>query len=425
MSLEFDEERDIERTPSRSGGRPRSIDRAQRLYFNKPLFSCRECLKLLNVRLIQCSACGSFNTFSAAPSDVVEMYRGAAVRFARAASDEEGDASDGEEEDERDEEDDEEEEDEEADEEEDEDPEDEERPPVRRAGSIKASTIQRLGTGVPGFDEVLGGGMPEANCLMLAAAPGAGKSTIMREVACAMAHELDLTVLYIAAEEADSTVKAQCTRQDLFKRFPKAKRNLLILNSDDPEYALEVIDKEDVDVVIVDSLMVMQSKEVSGPAGKEKQLNHCAKLFMHRAHAKGAYKDLKPVTIFTVCHATKSGDMAGVNTAKHWTDGAFYIAHIDPVTLEDVDDQNQPTGYVVLRTHGKYRWGSMARTYFRMTDKGLVHYEPGEAEDAEEREITGRQAKGRGRGRQDAPSSRDRSSASKANRAKKRTRPSR
>jgi len=39
--------------------------------------------------------------------------------------------------------------------------------------------IRRLPTGVPGLDEILGGGLPEFSFNLIAGAPGAGKTTLI------------------------------------------------------------------------------------------------------------------------------------------------------------------------------------------------------------------------------------------------------
>lgn len=48
-------------------------------------------------------------------------------------------------------------------------------------------TINRLATGVPGLDEVLGGGLPEFSFNLIAGAPGCGKTTLAHQLMFAMA----------------------------------------------------------------------------------------------------------------------------------------------------------------------------------------------------------------------------------------------
>src|SRR6476619_6489848 len=48
-------------------------------------------------------------------------------------------------------------------------------------------TIKRLPTGVPGLDEILGGGLPEYSFNIIAGAPGCGKTTLAHQVVFANA----------------------------------------------------------------------------------------------------------------------------------------------------------------------------------------------------------------------------------------------
>ena len=48
-------------------------------------------------------------------------------------------------------------------------------------------TIRKLATGVPGLDEILGGGLPEYSFNIIAGAPGCGKTTLAHQVVFANA----------------------------------------------------------------------------------------------------------------------------------------------------------------------------------------------------------------------------------------------
>ena len=49
------------------------------------------------------------------------------------------------------------------------------------------ATIKRLETGVPGLDEVLGGGLPEFSFNVIAGPPGCGKTTLAHQLMFALA----------------------------------------------------------------------------------------------------------------------------------------------------------------------------------------------------------------------------------------------
>ena len=52
----------------------------------------------------------------------------------------------------------------------------------QRPSSRSPVTIRQLSTGVPGLDEILGGGLPEFSFNILAGAPGCGKTTLAHQI---------------------------------------------------------------------------------------------------------------------------------------------------------------------------------------------------------------------------------------------------
>src|SRR6187397_2477890 len=53
--------------------------------------------------------------------------------------------------------------------------------------STNRVAIRRLASGVPGFDEILGGGLPEFSFNLIAGAPGSGKTTLAHQIMFALA----------------------------------------------------------------------------------------------------------------------------------------------------------------------------------------------------------------------------------------------
>src|SRR5687768_5119419 len=47
---------------------------------------------------------------------------------------------------------------------------------------IDKVAIQQLPTGVPGLDQILGGGLPEFSFNLIAGAPGSGKTTLAQQI---------------------------------------------------------------------------------------------------------------------------------------------------------------------------------------------------------------------------------------------------
>ncbi|HDI86098.1 MAG TPA: AAA family ATPase, partial [Candidatus Korarchaeota archaeon] len=47
----------------------------------------------------------------------------------------------------------------------------------------RVTEIERVDTGVPGFDEIVGGGLPRPSAILLAGNPGTGKTTLAGQIA--------------------------------------------------------------------------------------------------------------------------------------------------------------------------------------------------------------------------------------------------
>lgn len=246
---------------------------------------------------------------------------------------------------------------------------------VQKLSKVKSEETIYVPTGDEGFDTVLSGGLPLNNCIALGGQPGIGKSTLVRQVTAHLMQE-GYKVMYAAGEEAIGVIKAEYKRQWLLKKYPEAK-NIEMCSSVDPDAIVHEAKQRDIDVLIVDSGFVMRSRRVNGPPGKERQVSYACSLFMNAAHATDEFMDTRPMTIVILFHMTKDGDLSGSNFAKHETDGSFSLDSVDPVTLKALDDQNEPSGYVRLRVHGKYRRGkNTAKAYYKMGNRGLQTWKP-------------------------------------------------
>jgi circadian clock protein KaiC len=79
-------------------------------------------------------------------------------------------------------------------------------------------TIRRLATGVPGLDEILGGGLPQYSFNVIAGLPGCGKTTLAHQMMFAMASP-DQPALYLTAFGEPPLKMLRYQQQfDFFKR---------------------------------------------------------------------------------------------------------------------------------------------------------------------------------------------------------------
>src|SRR6202011_3319345 len=67
---------------------------------------------------------------------------------------------------------------------------------------MNKATINRLATGVPGFDAVLGGGLPEFSFNLLAGPPGSGKTTLAHQMMFALATPARSALYFTALGES-------------------------------------------------------------------------------------------------------------------------------------------------------------------------------------------------------------------------------
>src|SRR5687768_8196419 len=117
-------------------------------------------------------------------------------------------------------------------------------------------TIRQLPTGVPGLDEILGGGLPEYSFNIIAGAPGGGKTTLAHQIAFASA-TLDRPALYftVLGEPALKMLRYQ----QQFRFFDPAMVNTAVRFINLSTVVLE----NDLDVVLAE---IVREVEAVSPA---------------------------------------------------------------------------------------------------------------------------------------------------------------
>jgi circadian clock protein KaiC len=141
-------------------------------------------------------------------------------------------------------------------------------------------TINKLPTGVPGLDEILGGGLPEFSFNIIAGAPGSGKTTLAHQIVFANATpERPALYFTILGEPAIKMLRYQ--QQYTF--FDQAKLNNAVrfinlsqvVLEKDLDAVLEEIAKEvekaSPGIVVVDSFRTVVRKALGGATEVELQ----------------------------------------------------------------------------------------------------------------------------------------------------------
>jgi DNA repair protein RadA/Sms len=190
------------------------------------------------------------------------------------------------------------------------------RTPLRLV-DVVADEAERLSTGVPELDRVLGGGLVPASLVLVGGEPGVGKSTLLLAALGAISRER--RALLITGEESVAQVKLRAARLG-------GCDEVEILAETELEAVCETLDRERPDVCVIDSVQTLWSAEIGSAPGSVSQVREAAARLLRVAKEAG-------VATFLVGHVTKDGSVAGPRVLEHLVDcvlqfeGDRYHAH--------------------------------------------------------------------------------------------------
>lgn len=207
-------------------------------------------------------------------------------------------------------------------------------------------TIQaRLATKMGELDRLFGGGIVGGSLILVGGEPGVGKSTLLLQIANAVASQ-GLTVLYVCGEESAEQTALRALRLGI------DHQNLYLLSETLFSSIRAHIDQLKPDVAIVDSVQIVYKSEIPSSPGSVVQVREIATEFMHLAKGEG-------ITTFLIGHVTKSGELAGPRVLEHLVD----------IVLDFEGDRQH--GYRLLRSI-KNRFGPTDEiAIFQMKEAGL------------------------------------------------------
>jgi DNA repair protein RadA/Sms len=219
------------------------------------------------------------------------------------------------------------------------------RPKTTRLSDVISDPPQRVSARISEFDRVLGGGFVPGQVVLLAGSPGIGKSTLLTTIS----KTIKSNVLYVCGEESVDQIKLRVLRMGY-----KGENLLMIQETNVNALSQTIEDKKDeIGLVIVDSIQTIYSEDLSGVAGSISQVRGCTQILTNTA------KD-NNVPLVLVGHVTKSGTVAGPKVLEHIVDTVLYL---------EGDSQHM---FRILRT-SKNRFGPISEVgIFEMQEKGLV-----------------------------------------------------
>ena len=202
----------------------------------------------------------------------------------------------------------------------------------------------RFSSGAEEFDRVLGGGLVPGSAILVGGYPGAGKSTLLLQTMCHLAGTME--ALYITGEESPQQVAMRAQRLQL------PTDQLRLMSETNVEAIVASVEELKPKVLVVDSIQVVHTDELTSAPGSVSQVRECAAYLIRYAKQTGT-------VLFLVGHVTKDGSLAGPKVLEHMIDCS--------ILLEGSDDARFRT----LRGQ-KNRFGAANELgVFAMTEQGM------------------------------------------------------
>lgn len=216
--------------------------------------------------------------------------------------------------------------------------------PVQVLSAIHLEDLPRISTSLAEFDRVLGGGLVPGSVVLIGGHPGAGKSTLLLQTLCRMA--ATVPALYVTGEESLQQVAMRAQRL----RLPTDQLKMLAETS--VERIVQQAQSHQPQVLVVDSIQVVQLADIQSAPGSVSQVRECAAYLTRFAKQCG-------VSVILVGHVTKDGALAGPKVLEHMIDSSIML------------EGSQDSRYRTLRGI-KNRFGAVNELgVFAMTEQGL------------------------------------------------------
>jgi DNA repair protein RadA/Sms len=177
------------------------------------------------------------------------------------------------------------------------------RPPLRLV-DVLVEEAERLPTGVPELDRVLGGGLVPASLVLVGGEPGVGKSTLLLSALGAISRER--RALLVTGEESVAQVKLRAARLG-------GCDDVEILAETELDAVCATLERERPAVCVIDSVQTLWSQEIGSAPGSVSQVREAAARLLRVAKESG-------VATFLVGHVTKDGSVAGPRVLEHLVD---------------------------------------------------------------------------------------------------------
>jgi DNA repair protein RadA/Sms len=209
---------------------------------------------------------------------------------------------------------------------------------------VEARESERLSSGLPELDRVLGGGLVVGQVALIGGDPGIGKSTLLLQSLAALG--ASRKVVYVSGEESAEQVALRARRLGL------DAEGIGLLAEIQLERILGALEAARPEVAVVDSIQTLWSETLQSAPGSVAQVRECAAQLARHAKKSGT-------ALFIIGHVTKEGSIAGPRVLEHIVDTVLYF-------------EGDPNSAFRLVRAIKNRFGAVNELgVFAMTDKGL------------------------------------------------------
>lgn len=173
---------------------------------------------------------------------------------------------------------------------------------------------RRIVSGIGELDRVLGGGLVAGSAVLVGGDPGIGKSTLLLQMAGAMASR-SVRTLYVTSEESAEQVKLRASR---LRGAQESGEELWVLADTNLARIVEQVRTLAPAVVVIDSIQMIYKADLDASPGSATQLRRCCMELVYLAKAAG-------VAVVMVGHVTKEGALAGPRLLEHLVDAVLYF----------------------------------------------------------------------------------------------------
>ncbi|MEO1280245.1 MAG: DNA repair protein RadA [Pseudomonadota bacterium] len=170
----------------------------------------------------------------------------------------------------------------------------------------------RITTGIAELDRVTGGGIVPGSALLIGGEPGIGKSTLLLQLAGALAKS-GKRAIYLTGEEAVAQVRLRAQRLNLSDAPVELAAETNLAN-----IIATLTQGPPPDLVVIDSIQTLWADALDAAPGTVSQVRAASQSLIRYAKTASA-------ALLLVGHVTKDGQIAGPKVVEHMVDTVLYF----------------------------------------------------------------------------------------------------